>query len=141
MKIGIDNALGLAPKALSLRAARTSVLANNIANADTPGFHARDVDFHSVLRGQIKTSAATAGHRLQTTATSHIATTERNSGFTDISHDQLKYRVPLMPSLDGNSVDTQVEQAAFAQNSLEYLTSLRILNGRIKGMLTAIKGE
>ena len=132
--IGIDNALGVAPDALALRGRRTDVLAANIAQADTPGYKARDFDFHQVLAAQ-KAQAAPAS-RLATTHAAHRSTSP--VGADDAS---LAYRVPLMPSMDGNTVDTQIEQGEFAQNSMEFLTTLRILNGRIKGMMTAIKGE
>ena len=131
--IGVDNALGIAPQALMLRGQRTSVLANNIANADTPGFKAQDFNFQQVLAAQ--TAQAADGVRLANTHSRHLAAA---SPQVDAN---LQYRTPLMPSLDGNTVDTQMEQAEFAQNSLMYLTSLRILNGRITGMMGAIKGE
>ncbi len=134
MRIGIDNALGIAPDALALRGRRTDVLAANIAQADTPGYKARDFDFHQVLAAQKAQAAPTA--RLAVTHAAH-----RSSSPAATDDASLAYRVPLMPSLDGNTVDTQIEQGEFAQNSMEYLTTLRILNGRIKGMMSAIKGE
>ncbi|NKB98051.1 MAG: flagellar basal body rod protein FlgB [Pseudomonadales bacterium] len=135
MNISIDNALGAMPHALSLRAERTSVLANNIANADTPGFKARDFDFHQVLQQrQIQAEESSQGSVKRTNA-NHLAIGAGGSS-TD-----LQYRNPLMASLDGNSVDTQLEQAAFAENSTQFLTALRLLNGRITGLMSAIKGE
>ena len=132
MKIGIDNALGIHPHALELRSARTQALARNIANADTPGFKARDIDFHKVLAEQ------TAGLKPTTIAKTHA---KHLDGASRLSTTQLQYRIPLMPSLDGNSVDMQLEQAEFAQNSMQFLASLRFVNGRLQGLLTAIKGE
>lgn len=134
MTISIDNALGMMPHALSLRSERTSVLANNIANADTPGFKARDIDFKTALMqrteaAQAQTSAPARTHPQHL----HIA--------DYASQTALQYRNPLMPALDGNSVDTQLEQAAFAENSTQFLTTLRLLNGRITGLMSAIKGE
>jgi flagellar basal-body rod protein FlgB len=142
MNISIDNALGAMPQALSLRAERTSVLANNIANADTPGFKARDFDFHQVLQereAQARGSASgmNSASGMKMTDANHIPMGD-NAGATTTS---LLYRNPLMASLDGNSVDTQLEQGAFAENSTQFLTALRLLNGRITGLMSAIKGE
>ena len=134
MKISLENALGQHPAALQLRAQRTSVLSNNIANADTPGYKAKDMDFHAVLAQQTQTSSA---RFVRATNARHIGGTHGG----DVTFDALQYRVPAMPSLDGNSVDIQMEQAAFAENSLQFLTSLRVLNGRLQGLMTAIKGE
>ncbi len=135
IKIGIDNALGVHPQAVQLRAQRSELLAANIANADTPGFKARDVDFRSILAEQTDASGNTFSTRLQKSNPNHL----------DASHQagraEALYRVPLMPSLDGNSVDVQLEQTEFAENSVQFLAGLRFLNGRIQGMLTAIKGE
>ena len=133
MKIGVDNALGIAPHALMLRGQRTSLLANNIANADTPGFKAQDINFQEVLAAQTAQNGNSVS--LAKTHAQHMTT---ESGSVNAN---LQYRQPLMASLDGNTVDTQMEQAEFAENSLMYLTSLRILNGRITGMMSAIKGE
>lgn len=135
MTIGIDNALGIAPQAMALRAQRTTLLANNLANADTPGFKARDLDFKAILEANMPERAD--GLNLKRSHASHMKFSDPASG----AQGQLMYRVPLMPALDGNSVDTQMEQAEFAENSTQFLASLRILNGRLKGMMSAIKGE
>lgn len=134
MKIGLDNALGVHPEALSLRAQRTQLLANNIANADTPGFKAKDIDFYKVLQDQ--TQQMDRSVNMRTTHTGHQAANDARP----ISEDA-QYRVPLMPTLDGNTVDGQIEQTEFTQNSMQFLTSLRVLNGRFNGLLTAIRGE
>lgn len=134
MKISIDNALGVMPHALSLRSQRTSVLANNIANADTPGFKARDIDFRTALQQRTQAADAQASAPMRTHP-DHLHITNHSS------RAELQYRNPLMPALDGNSVDTQLEQAAFAENSTQFLTTLRMLNGRITGLMSAIKGE
>lgn len=136
IKIGIDNALGIHPEALRLRAKRAELIANNIANADTPGFKARDIDFQSVLASRTGDRFSTSGVRR--TDEQHMSL--QNLQSTNGTHATL-YRTALMPSLDGNSVDVQMEQTAFAQNSIQYLASLRFLNGRIQGMMSAIKGE
>lgn len=133
MKIGFDAALGVHPAALTLRSKRTEVLANNIANADTPNFKARDVDFKAVLAAQTQENAGQ--QTLRTTNSRHFAT-------TPLSADaELKYRNPTLPSLDGNTVESHVEQAEFADNTVQFMASLRFLDGKFRGMLSAIKGE
>ena len=134
MKISIDNALGLHPQALTLRSERTSLLARNIAQADTPGYKSRDIDFQSVLAEQMN------GKHMQTslagTDSAHITRTADGQGGYDV-----QYRVPLMPSLDGNTVDVQTEQSKFAENNMRFLASLRFVDGRFGSLVTAIKGE
>lgn len=136
MPLPLDSYLGVHPQALKLSARRSEVLAANMANADTPDYKARDVDFKSAL-------AASAGGsgRLQMTATGaanvrHIATT-RDDGVSA----QPLYRIPLAPSLDGNTVDAQVEQANFAQNAIRYQASLSFLNAKFRSLVTAITGQ
>lgn len=134
MKISIDNALGLHPQALALRSERTSLLARNIAQADTPGYKSRDIDFQSVLAEQM------TGQQMQTTLSgtnkAHITHSADGQGGYDV-----QYRVPLMPSLDGNTVDVQTEQTKFAENNMRFLASLRFVDGRFGSLVTAIKGE
>lgn len=134
MKISIDNALGLHPQALALRAERTSLLAGNIAQADTPGYKARDIDFQSVLERQMTGQQKQIG--LEQTNRSHIRRMADGNGGQDV-----QYRVPLMPSLDGNTVDVQTEQSKFAENNMRFLASLRFVDGRFGGLIRAIKGE
>jgi len=143
LNISIDNALGIHPAALQLRTLRTSVLGNNIAQADTPGYQARDFDFASELARRTGSSNFDPGHLMRTDAR-HAQ--QRNgvvlSGqVPSESQPHLKYRTPLMPSVDGNTVNVQHEQAAFARNNIELQASLQFLSGRIRGTLTAIKGE
>jgi flagellar basal-body rod protein FlgB len=133
MKIGFDSALGVHPAALALRARRTEVLANNVANADTPNFKARDIDFKAVLASQSQGAEHTG--RLRTTHTRHIDVTPLDA------QEDLKYRNPMLPSLDGNTVDGHVEQAAFADNTVQFMASLRFLDSKFKGLMSAIKGE
>ena len=130
MAIGFDKALGSFPAHLSLYGERSSLIAANIANADTPGFKARDIDFRSVL-------AKAGGDKLamKTTHANHLG------GPADAAGADLLYRIPTQPSVDGNTVDTQVEQAEFAQNAVRYQSTLTFLNGKFKGLKLAIKGE
>lgn len=130
MPIDIDSALGIHPQALTLRAKRAEVLAANLANADTPNFKARDVDFRSVLSAVQQDSGS-----LVATNAKHI----QPAG--SIGEPELKYRNPHQPSIDGNTVDAQVEYAEFSRNAIEYQASLRFLDGKIKSLLTAIRGD
>jgi flagellar basal-body rod protein FlgB len=115
-----DNTLfGIHGAALEVRGQRMGVLASNIANASTPGFKARDIDFQQAL------SSATG-----------------SGGLTDTGlASATKYRVPLQPSLDGNTVDLSTEQTAFAENAVQYQTTLSFLNGRIGQITRALRGE
>jgi flagellar basal-body rod protein FlgB len=126
----IDKAFGIHGTALQLRAERAQLLAANLANADTPGFKARDIDFRQALA-----SAQGAAAPLQVTQAAHL------DGFHGADASQALYRVPLQPSLDGNTVDVATEQAAFGENANRYLASLNFLNGRIRGLMTALRGE
>ena len=134
MKISIDNAIGLHADALALRAERTNVLARNIAHADTPGFKARDIDFESVLANKLRGSSG--GLDLDASHPAHVSRQQRGDGGGEIA-----YRVPLMPSLDGNTVDTQLEQSKFAENNTRFLASLRFVDGRFNSLRTALRGE
>lgn len=145
MKIGLDNALGPHAQALQLRGVRTEVLATNIAHADTPGYLARDVDFKAELAKRLDASD-NSGLRLRgthapmrTTHSGHLPLNE-NSASGSPAVD-LKYRSPLLGSFDRNTVDTQMEQAAFAQNNVQFQAALRFLNGRFQGLMTAVRGE
>jgi flagellar basal-body rod protein FlgB len=130
MTISIDSALGIHTEALRVRERRTEVLAGNLANADTPGFKARDLDFNAVL------AQHTAGTRLATTDPAHLGRATPGGGPAE-----LLYRVPEQSSLDGNTVDPHLEKAAFAENAVRYQATLMILGSRINGLMTAIRGE
>ncbi|HFB64760.1 MAG TPA: flagellar basal body rod protein FlgB [Aeromonadales bacterium] len=123
MAISIDKVLGFHPAALLLREKRTTLLASNIANGDTPGYKAKDIDFRRALDSIMNSGASEQSMSAQ-------------------MQDLVQYRVPLQPDTgDGNSVDMQQEKMAFAQNSLDYQLSLSIIDGRIKGMMKALRGE
>ena len=130
----IDTALGIHPRALSIGARRLETLAANMANADTPHYKARDVDFRNALSDALTDSAARSGGPLRTTDARHIPA---DSG----AAAELLYRVPNQPSLDGNTVDTQMEQAAFSEAAVRYQASLDFLAGRIDGLRKALRGE
>ena len=126
----IENFLGLHAQALVLRSRRNEILASNIANAATPNFKARDIDFDTELRRAQGINPITTTHR------DHINVGNGNPGGME-----MKYRVPLNPALDGNTVETAVEQMQFSENVMRYQSSLSFLNNRITGLLSAIKGE
>jgi len=118
MAIG-DDIFGIHGKALELRSQRLGLLASNIANASTPGFKARDIDFNQALNAAV-----------QSGATPDTA-----------AEGSMLYRVPLQASLDGNTVELSTEQTLFAENAVQYQTSLSFLNGRINTLTRALKGE
>jgi flagellar basal-body rod protein FlgB len=134
MPVNLDTYLGVHAQALKLRSQRSELLANNLANADTPNFRARDIDFQKAL--QKATSEQSAGE-LKTTNAGHIAT----NGAPTAANGELKYRVPLAPSLDGNTVDAQLEQAAYAENSVRYQATLTFLSAKFRNLMTAITGQ
>jgi flagellar basal-body rod protein FlgB len=136
MPLNLDAYLGVHADALKLRSQRTEVLARNLANADTPGYQARDIDFKAALARAA--GGADAPVALKTTHANQIATPVDASGETNAN---LKYRVPLAPALDGNTVDVQMEQANFAENSVRFQATLTFLNARFRGLMTAITGE
>jgi flagellar basal-body rod protein FlgB len=113
-----DSLFGVHGAALEVRSQRMNVLASNIANASTPGFKAKDVDFKTAL-------AAMEGDA------------DNSNGITAAT----KYRVPLQTSMDGNTVELSQEQTAFAENAVQYQTTLSFLNGRIGQITRALKGE
>jgi|SRR5690554_1094646 len=132
MAINFNSALGIHQDALVLRARRAEVLANNIANADTPNYKARDLDFRAVLEGE------TAGSSLSLQRTNRGHQSEFLS--PDAAADLL-YRIPQQPSVDGNTVETQEEMARYTDNALRYQASFQFLNSKFQGLTRAIKGE
>jgi flagellar basal-body rod protein FlgB len=131
MAINFDKALGLHPQALMLREKRSEVLASNLANADTPGYKARDMDFQAILKQQ-------SGSKMNNLETSHSGHILPDRYQLD---GKLMYRTPQQASLDGNTVETHIEQAKYGENAVQYQASLQFINGRFSGLLTAIKGE
>lgn len=131
MAISFDKAFGIHQYALSVRSKRAEVLSSNIANADTPGFKARDINFSQAL----EEAQHQQGVGLVTTSEKHFALQSDAPGLT-------QYRNPLQPDTgDGNTVDVQQERSEFLRNSLEYQTSLEFMNSKISGLLKALKGE
>jgi len=141
MPLNFDAYLGVHAQALQLYGQRTQILANNLANADTPNYKARDLDFQSLLAGNGTATALP----LATTSSAHLTATALSpasgAGSSPVSDGALKYRTPLAPSLDGNTVDVQLEQAAFADNSVRYQAALTFLSDKFKSLMTAITGQ
>jgi flagellar basal-body rod protein FlgB len=131
MPITFDSALGIHPDALALRSRRAEILASNIANAETPGYKARDIDFKSAMENVSLQSTGS----LSRTNSKHIQIN------TSESNNEMLYRVPNQSSLDGNTVDGLVEKSAFAENALRYQASLTFIDGKFKAMMAALKGE
>ena len=128
----LDETLGIHSHALNLRAYRQQVLASNIANADTPGYQARDVDFSKALQAAVGGRMGTV--TLATTSPQHIA------GSRSSNQPELQYRSVVQPSIDDNTVDMDVERAQFVDNAVHYEASLTFINGPLKKMLSAIQG-
>jgi flagellar basal-body rod protein FlgB len=117
-------------QSLQLRELRNQVLSSNIANADTPNYKARDVSFGTALR-----DAGSAQLSLAKTSDLHQSPQKQ-----DGSGASMKYRIPTQPALDGNTVQTDVEQAAFAENAVRYRASLAFLDEEIRGLRFALRG-
>lgn len=135
MLLNLDNALGIHPQALLLRARRTEVLSANIANADTPNYKARDVDFRAVL-AESENELTSSANRLTRTNDRHF-----DLDAFDPMGGAVKYRVPTQPALDGNTVDPTIEKAKFSENAVQYMASLQFLGRKVQGLMTALKGE
>jgi flagellar basal-body rod protein FlgB len=134
MSSRIDDMFRLHQTALNLRAARQELIASNIANADTPNYKAKDIDFASALQGVLTGS----GDKLSvaTTMPGHLSGATGES----VMGAPVMYRKPLQPSADGNTVDMDVEQAQFADNALRYQASVRFVNDKAKEVLAALQG-
>lgn len=132
MAINFDSALGLHDDALLLRARRAEVLANNIANADTPNFQARDIDFSAILSGETERLSLTQA----TTQSDHVSELIE----PDFAADLL-FRLPMQPSVDGNTVEVQQEMARYTDNAIRFQSSFTFLNSKFTGLMGAIKGE
>ena len=127
----IDKALAFDSKMLSVRGYRQQILASNIANADTPNYKAMDIDFSQVL----------------TNAMSSISMSRTDAGHIDakggsaVAGVKPMYRAAVQPSIDGNTVDADVEQAQFSENALQYMSTLQFMNGKIQSTLLALRGN
>jgi flagellar basal-body rod protein FlgB len=121
-------------QALALRAQRQEVLSSNIANADTPNYKARDIDFKAAMQSAMEGSMRLADTSLKLTSARHIPAKAVSQGPTD-----LLYRLPYQPSMDGNTVDMDIERVQFADNTLHYQSTMQLISNRIRGLQTAIQ--
>jgi flagellar basal-body rod protein FlgB len=129
--LGFENSLGIHDNALLVRSERSSIIANNLANADTPGFKARDIDFNAILRGEVDRQSSLS---VDKTNSRHIPGRE-SDGWEKL------YRHPLQPSIDGNTVEENVENKNFTENAMAYNASFEFLNGKFKGLTRVLRGE
>lgn len=116
-----ERLFGIHGAALTLRFERMGVIASNIANAATPGYKARDIDFNAALDARLADARARAS--------------------LGGSETRLLYRSPTMPSMDGNTVELNREQVAFAENAVAYSATLSFVQGRVNTITRALKGE
>jgi flagellar basal-body rod protein FlgB len=129
----LTDAMNFQAQALALRSERQRLIASNIANADTPGYQARDLDFASALKQA--TGSAPSG-TMNATSAGHL---QPAAGAR--AEPNLLYASPSQTNLDGNTVDMDRERASFADNSVKYEATLRFINSHVKTMLEAIKGQ
>lgn len=131
MAISIDSAFGILDDAVLFRAQRAEVLANNIANADTPNYKARDIEFSQLLNNELKLDVRQSS--------THVA---HNTDLIepDLAAEMM-YRIPSQASVDGNTVELQDEMGRYTENALGYQSSFQFLNRTILGLKKAITGE
>lgn len=137
MPLSLNTYLGVQPEALQLQSRRMEVIADNLANVDTPGYKARDIDFQAALAAA---TGAAAGAQSPVT----LAATQPDDiggGGSGAGAVELKYRVPLAPSLDGNTVDSEIEKADFAKTAVRYQATLAFISNRLANLMTAITGS
>ncbi len=132
MSISFDKALGIHESALRVRGQRASILANNLANVDTPNYKAKDLDFKQALA---QSGGAQRGFAVQVTNEKHFA----GSGTGE--DPNVLYRVPHQPSIDGNTVEDQIEHAEYMKNALAFQASFTFLNSKFKGLTSALRGD
>lgn len=128
----LDNTLAFHAQALNLRANRQQVLAANIANADTPHYKARDIDFRAALRDALA-GRGTGALPMTRTAAGHLP------GGNVVGGANLMYRTETQSSVDGNTVDMDVERAQFADNAIQYEASINFVSGQLRGLLDAMQ--
>ena len=129
MAINLDQALGIHSQALSIRERRSEILATNLANADTPNYKARDLDFKSILKQNMPEAEA-----MERTQAGHLAPQQ-------LLMSRVMYRNPNQVSLDGNTVEANVEQAKYAENAVQYQASLQFINNDFSGLMMALRGQ
>ncbi|HEY4318477.1 MAG TPA: flagellar basal body rod protein FlgB [Herbaspirillum sp.] len=141
----LDDYLNFNQTALNLRSQRQQLLASNIANADTPNYKARDIDFAATLKNKLKGTDSSSpvpslpGVPMAVTSPMHLA--GKAAAPTPTRHsDDLPYRTVDQPSLDGNTVDLDVERNQFADNGLHYEATVTAVNGQLRALMSVIQG-
>ena len=129
------DSLAFAENTLKLRTYRQQVLGNNLANSDTPGFKARDIQFADVLKSQLEGKATSSSINLATTHAAHIP------GKFPLDDPRLLYRIPNQPSMDGNTVDADIELSEFTKNSVLTEFAINRVGSTIKSRMSAITGQ
>ncbi len=130
----LDNALSFQQQALGLRAHRQQVLAGNIANADTPNYKARDFDFSSTLKNAMA-GRASGDLTLAITSSRHLQSS------ADAGMPALLYRKETMSSVDGNTVNMDVERAQFTENAVHYEAGITFISSKLKTLMSAVQGQ
>lgn len=133
----IEQSLGIHEQALKLRAYRMELISSNLANADTPNYKAKDIDFNAMLKSY-SASGGTPGQNgaLNTSHPRHLGGPQAGGDMADV-----QFRTSNQPSIDGNTVDTQIEKSALMENSVHYQATLAFINGRIDTLKKALGGS
>ncbi len=132
MALSMDKLMGIQQHTLGVRTQRAELIANNIANADTPGYKAKGLDFQQALQ---QAQRGMENHKMARTHEKHFSVEIKPQGTE-------KFRVPTQPDTgDGNTVDVQLEQNLYAQNALEYEMTMNFLDGRISGVKKSLGGQ
>ena len=132
MAINFDKALGIHQQSLLVRARRSALITSNLANSDTPGYKARDIDFKAELA---KASGQTNSLQLKQSNNAHLPIAGSSTA------DNALYREPLHSSLDGNTVDAEMERVRFSENAIRYQANLTFLSRKFSGLKNAIRSE
>ena len=133
--MSLSSVFNIAGSGMSAQTTRLNTVASNIANADTPNYKARDLEFSKVLEAQ-NDKAKNGTFALNMTNSRHIEAEGLGNG-----DESLMYRTPMQPSIDQNTVDAQLEQSAYAENSVNFQASFTLLNSKFKGLMSALRGE
>ncbi|PUE18823.1 MULTISPECIES: flagellar basal body rod protein FlgB [unclassified Limnohabitans] len=126
----LNQALGVHEQALNVKSQRLEVLAQNIANADTPNYKSRDIDFKAVMK-----ETQLQGAAMQVTNKGHFAVGQ------ELNPDGMRYRIPFNTSFDGNTVEMSVEQANYGKAAADYQATLNFLENRVSGIRKALRGD
>jgi flagellar basal-body rod protein FlgB len=137
----LDDTLSFHQSALRIRAERQALIAANIANADTPNFKAKDIDFNAALKQAMGGKLPMSANNLTRTDELHLSGQAVNGNQLNAMPGEVQYRKMLQGNVDGNSVDMDVERNQFIDNALRYEASLKMLDGQLKRLMTAIQGQ